>query len=355
MTWPKISIIWLNYNSFKIMPIVLESIESIINLDYPFEKYEFIVVDNGSTDGSFERIKEFLERKTSLRKKIIKLSHNLGFTGGNNIGFIARDKESKYVLLLNNDAVLFQSSLQTLIEYAENNDNVAGLQGVVLKYKSRLIDTAGDYINELLRSHSLGEYHEYPWILRKPIYVTYVDGSCALYRVESILKCLGNKLFIDEFFGYGDDNVLGLMMWNYGYKLIAIPEAVASHVRGLTFRKGKRSTFSVYLSERNRLALSLITNVTYRSIIPLHVLRSIATTTLVTGFKGSASIIARTLFDGIRLGKKLRSKGLFINVYKAPLIKIPIKDLGAFFTTKRLIIKYFENWALKNLNSLTID
>jgi len=57
-----------------------------------------------------------------------------------------------------------------------------------------------DYkVNELLQTYPLGVRHEYPWILSKPIYVTYVDGSCALYRVESILKCLGNKLFIDEF------------------------------------------------------------------------------------------------------------------------------------------------------------
>jgi len=55
--WPKVSIIWLNYNSSKIMPIVLKSLESIISLDYPFDKLELIVVDNGSNDGSFERIK----------------------------------------------------------------------------------------------------------------------------------------------------------------------------------------------------------------------------------------------------------------------------------------------------------
>lgn len=106
--WPKVSIIWLNYNSSKIMPIVLKSLESIVNLDYPSDRYELIVVDNGSTDGSFEEIKRFLEKKSRLRKKIVRLSRNLGFTGGNNVGFMARDTESKYVLLLNNDAILFR-------------------------------------------------------------------------------------------------------------------------------------------------------------------------------------------------------------------------------------------------------
>ena len=94
MVWANVSIIWLNRNSSRIMPTVLESLESIADLDYPGDRYELIVVDNGSTDGSFERIKGFLEKKTSLRKKVIRLDRNLGFTGGNNVGFAARDRES---------------------------------------------------------------------------------------------------------------------------------------------------------------------------------------------------------------------------------------------------------------------
>jgi GT2 family glycosyltransferase len=132
MVWPKVSIIWLNYNSSRILPIVLESLESVAGLDYPSDRYELIVVDNGSTDGSFEKVKDFLDRRGSLKKKVIRLGRNLGFTGGNNIDFTARDKESKYVLLLNNDAIIFQEGLKTLVEYAENYSDVACLQGVIL-------------------------------------------------------------------------------------------------------------------------------------------------------------------------------------------------------------------------------
>jgi GT2 family glycosyltransferase len=355
--WPKVSIIWLNYNSSKIMPIVLESLESIISLDYPSDKLELIIVDNGSIDGSFEKIKEFLEKKNSLKKKIIGLSKNLGFTGGNNIGFMTRDKESKYILLLNNDAVLFQNSLRTLVEYAENNSNVACLQGVVLKYGTRLIDTAGNFVDELLWTYRLGHSCKYPWILRKPLYVTYVSGSCALYRVESIVRHLGNKLFINEFFGYGDDNVLGLVMWNHGYKSVAIPEVVASHAGSLTF--GRKRTFSIYLSDRSRIALTLITNTRYKNIVPLYMLncmlRNLAGSILKMRPEDYIQTRVKAMIDGIKLAKKLKSKGILINIYKAPIIRIPLKYINASFIARRIAAKYFENWYVRILDSLVVE
>ena len=58
--WPPLSIIWVNYNSMDIMDIVLRSLKSILELEYP--DYEVIVVDNASSDGSFERIRDLVKR-----------------------------------------------------------------------------------------------------------------------------------------------------------------------------------------------------------------------------------------------------------------------------------------------------
>jgi GT2 family glycosyltransferase len=352
MAYPKVSIIWLNHNSMKILPLVLQSLESIANLDYPSDRYELIVVDNGSTDGSFERVREFLEKKTNLRKKVIKLGKNLGFTGGNNVGFMARDRESKYVLLLNNDAVLLEHGLKTLVEYAESFERLGGLQGVILQYGTRLIDSAGDYVDELLRPCRLGADHEFPWILRKPVYVTFTTGAVALYDVGAVLKCVGNKLFLDELFVYYDDVVLGLMMWSCGFSSISIPKIVAYHARGSTFRR--KGSFGVYFFERNRIAIALISNTRYKHMVFLHAARNIVTAMLKTELDVS-KIETRALADGLELGKLLRSRGIFIDLYKAPIMRIEPKDLIHYFTSRHMVARYREEWAVKNLERLVVE
>jgi glycosyltransferase involved in cell wall biosynthesis len=54
---PKVSIVWLNYNSAKFLDLALHSLKSLFELGY--DNYEVIIVDNGSTDGSFEVIRGF--------------------------------------------------------------------------------------------------------------------------------------------------------------------------------------------------------------------------------------------------------------------------------------------------------
>lgn len=102
MSCPKASIIWLNHNSASFADTVIESLEGIKNLDYP--NSELIIVDNGSTDNSLGQIKDLLGN-IRLTARIIELTRNLGFDAGVNTAFKARAPDSKYVVLLNNDAV----------------------------------------------------------------------------------------------------------------------------------------------------------------------------------------------------------------------------------------------------------
>lgn len=52
----EISVVVPAYNARKTLP---QCLESVVNLKYPGNKFEIVVVDNGSTDGSDEIIKKY--------------------------------------------------------------------------------------------------------------------------------------------------------------------------------------------------------------------------------------------------------------------------------------------------------
>jgi len=354
MAKPKVSIIWVNYNSMSIIDTILESLQAIAELDYPSDRYEVIIVDNKSTDGSFKKIIEFLERIGSLRKRVVRLTTNLGYTGGNNIGFMARDPESKYVILLNNDAVPLPESLPLMVEYAEKYEWAGALNGVVLRHGSNLIDTAGGFLDELLLSHLTGSGKPYPWIVKHPFYISYADGAYVLYKVEHILRCIGNKLFVDELFGYTDDSMVGLILWNCGCSSLSIPHAVAYHVRGATF--GKISPLAWYLSTRNRLALMTITNSRFKRYMCLYALKSYATPTMLRN--RLYRVHTRALYDALRLGEILKRKlgRERIDVYKAPIIRIQGFDIIKYlFGPRKLIKTHHEEEIIKLINTLQVE
>jgi GT2 family glycosyltransferase len=94
----KVSIIWLNYNSAKFINLALSSLKSLFELSN--DDYEVIVVDNASSDNSFETIRNFIEcsKLSKIRVKVVRSDMNRGYSGGINLGWMARNPESKYVV-----------------------------------------------------------------------------------------------------------------------------------------------------------------------------------------------------------------------------------------------------------------
>ena len=98
-----ISVVMLNYNGLKYLK---KTIHPILKLDY--SNYEFIIVDNGSTDGSIKYIKKF------KKIRLIENGENLGYSQGKNIG--VKNAKGEYVLLLDNDIkIIHPQTLNKLI------------------------------------------------------------------------------------------------------------------------------------------------------------------------------------------------------------------------------------------------
>src|SRR2546428_577085 len=115
MPTPRVAAIVLNYNGRE---ITLQAVASLRKMTYP--SYDVVVVDNGSTDGSFEAIAAADPGATQLRTE-----KNLGVAGGYNLGMrwaLARDY--RYLLILNNDIEVDPEALTELVRVAESDPRI---------------------------------------------------------------------------------------------------------------------------------------------------------------------------------------------------------------------------------------
>jgi len=318
---PYITIIWLNYNSRKIIKVVRESLSAIKGLDYP--NCELIVIDNGSTDNSFKQVIEYLGR-IKLKANILRSNRNLGFTGGNNLGYRYRNPYAKYVALINSDLIPNSNSLTELVDHMESDEETGAMQGIILNYDMTKIDSSGDYLDEALRPYSKIE-----GCSTKERYITYADGSYCIIKVDAVRRIQGEYLFDEELFAYFEDPLLGVKLWNYGYKVKSIPIIVGRHLRG----PSSETQFKSYQTVKNRTALHQVVytkfgNLYFYRTLVLEFLYSLLSVRSLT-----TSSYVKALKEGFMTGSMLRRKGIMLNLYKAPYVKFPV--LKTLLTPRR--------------------
>ena len=233
----QLTVIVVNYNVEYFLDQCLQSVEKA-SKDL---KIETIVVDNASMDGSVE----MLETKYSHLHLILN-KDNVGFSKANNQGIdIAK---GKYVLLLNPDTVVEETSFQKVIDYMEAHPDTGGL-GV------RMIDGRGNFLPESKRglprpmvafykifglsrifskSKRFGQYHLGHLSEFETAEIDVLSGAFMLMRKEALDK-LGN---LDEaFFMYGEDIDLSYRIQKGGYKNVYFPETTIIHYKGESTKK----------------------------------------------------------------------------------------------------------------------
>ncbi len=152
---PFVSIIVLNYFGEKIITGVIEALEK---LNYPKDRYEILVVDNGSTDKSIQILTELEARFSNI--KLIPLGKNFGFAKGNNVGI--KQAKGEYVVLLNNDCTVEQNWLKELVKTATNHPKVFAVNSKILLYP-KYINLSFDFDPYLIPLFS--------WLSKSNIYV----------------------------------------------------------------------------------------------------------------------------------------------------------------------------------------
>ena len=236
---PTVVVLWLNYNSMKILnDIVIPSLKSVLNLERgPYEQ-KILIIDGGSTDGSDSKLSELIKGLNDVI--LIKSPKNEGYAGNMNFGYkYAVDQlGADYVAFLNNDFIVRSDSLRRMYEWLTKN-GYAGVQGLELT-PSNTIGNAGMFHDEFAMVMSIcNGYAVKDCDVSRPYPITFAIGSYMLYSVDAISKMPDKMPFITETFAGFDDNYLGLMMWNKGFKVSYVPVEEGVHY-------GSATTKSIY-------------------------------------------------------------------------------------------------------------
>jgi GT2 family glycosyltransferase len=200
---------------------------------------ETILVDNGSTDGTGDFVRE---RFPWVR--LVELPGNLGFAGGNNAG--VRHARGRYVALLNNDTSADPGWLRALLGGVdEGSGYVLTTSRIVYMHDPEMIDSAGD---GLLRWG--GAFKRHHGASTSAATVTEeVFGVCgaACLMPKVVFDELGG--FDEDFFASHEDVDLSYRARLRGYRCRYVADAVVRHVGSATL--GTVSPFSVFHGQRN--------------------------------------------------------------------------------------------------------
>jgi len=110
MKHPLVSIVIVNYNGKELVKSLLNSLKKS-----SFKLYEILIVDNNSTDGSQQFI------KNSKNIKLIENNKNLGYSG---INSAIRYCKGDYILFLNNDMEIDKKCISILVKTLESDSNI---------------------------------------------------------------------------------------------------------------------------------------------------------------------------------------------------------------------------------------
>lgn len=242
---PLVSILIVNWNGKALLGDCLTSVTS-----QTYRNYEILVVDNGSTDGSVEYIKENFPTV-----RIIRNARNEGFARACNKGMIC--SRGEYIAVLNSDMELDTQWLEELTKPLQSQ-SIAATTAKALFFDDReKINYAGGAVNFLgfafpkhfKESKDIDLEHET---------TQYVAGGLSCLR-RKVLDEVG--LFDEDFFMYFEDVDLSFRIRAAGYELALAPKAIVYHKADFKKMKDK-----LYHIEKNRLRF-LIKNYSLKTLL----------------------------------------------------------------------------------------
>lgn len=195
-----VSVIVINFNGKKYLK---NCFDSLLRGSYP--NIELILVDNGSSDGSVDFVRDAYKNV-----QVLDLKNNLGLAIASNKG--AEIAKGEYLFFFNNDTVADSNLITRLVEAMEADSEI-GIAGCnTYTYDGKCL------INSGVACDILG----YPYGKGEPFYV-----DAGIFIRKQLFEKIGR--FDEKLFLYGEDRDICWRVWLYGYKIKVVNDAKFFH------------------------------------------------------------------------------------------------------------------------------
>ena len=244
---PKVAVVVLTYNHKDLLH---DSLSTYLDNDYP--NYEVVVIDNGSSDGTFDFVKESYPKAS-----VIRTENNLGYSGGLNFGLHHAFNEihADYALVSNNDVKADKNVINELIKVAQSDNKIGFVTGKVYYYDHPdILQTVGKYEDPIrwngdhigCQEKDTGHY----------------DTISERIFIDDIFMLVSQKLY-KEIGGYDTNFRFQSEEYDWqarakknGYIIMYTPFAKIWHKVSMTI--GKQSAFKAYYDARNPMLVQLL-------------------------------------------------------------------------------------------------
>jgi GT2 family glycosyltransferase len=244
---PVLAVVILTWNG---RADALACLRSLHDTGHPKAGEAFVVVDNGSNDGTLDAVAERHPWAERIRN-----DSNLGFAGGNNAGLAwALEGGYRYVMLLNNDTEVPPGAVEALVSHMEEHPEAGAVQPLLVRHGDRgLVDSAGVELFSLPGARDMGIERPVSEAPQEPVRVFGACAAAALYR-GSVLREAG--LLDEGFFVLLEDVDLDFRIRLAGYDIHLVPSARIFHKRGIS-SQGTLSGEKKFVLHRNLRALAI--------------------------------------------------------------------------------------------------
>ena len=241
-----VAVILINYNASD---FTLKCIASVMDMTSDKVSYEIIVTDNNSEIADYENLKQNFP--ADPRCKLVRSNLNTGFGGGNMFG--AKHANARYLLFLNNDALLLNDCLEILTGFMDANKKVGVCTAQNYDEHNRLVPSFDH--NKGLRRLLFGRgflekinpkrYPDRKKAYENPLSVDWVNGAFLFFRREAFEEIGG---FDPNIFLYWEEMDLCYQLRQKGYITMLGPQAKILHYQGISIGKSKEINKEAYRS-----------------------------------------------------------------------------------------------------------